>query len=1056
MPWRVYLARMRRSPEPVHPPATLPVALLLAGALLLAAAGCGGGGGAGGGPTPPPVEDVVVAGLLPFAVHTASLAQEIVLETRVLTTAGLPHPTAVLTWRYPGKTYQGFTPDPDPDLTFVEETGPGGLHRLRIRSSRPKRGGLSASCVADVFSGSTTVPVRQATCESQALRFWGGPPSDLLFPFTAITMGVGEVRPVEPLVVSAYTGNSHEVATCSSSNGAVATAVASGSVCTLTARAAGSATITFTAGGVSRDRPLTVTAAPLGPPGVGTVTGLAPQGATPGITPAWLRSQGEDIPANLLTADAAGNVAFTAYLGTRQPVFRWTGTGFGFTFASPPEAELFFPGTLAFDGRGVLNAVAGTGAVAVQDPADPPGVWRRVALPESAWVTGVERSQFDDSSPIPAAPEGSAWFSLLPRSGGGVWVAWVTVKGWADLSDKLCRFNLELASIDPSLTVRHETVLTAEKRWWGVLAGGASFDCLSGHAPYPTFVEPVPQLLQEGPNGKPDLDLLRHDSVFPFQASLPDTISLTPAGLTHRHLRWSGTAWTSDALFAPGTTRAVARTPAGPPLLLGAVSQALYTTAESLRDRQRPYPLSDDPERFFLFDDPRLVYRSQVGAASVPLPGHRVFELDGTINVTGWRVLDLPADQPAQQLFPLTLNAEPPIVRPPVVLADGRRFAFMEQVNSPFLCTEPGARVISAPAEAGPWSVAAEPATLCALPLPFERLKGRAFPLGGQLVLLGVENATGAPLAACSADGLTWARCHDGAPVPGTVRTAPGWVRADGSAFVLDPGLGGVYRTADLRAGSWTQVDDLRPQLTAEVAALSNVARDLTWVEAADGASVALVAVANVAGGVAGAGPRLLVRRFSLAGALLDSAFSTLPGAIQFGLGDRFEPTGAALVGDRLFVTQAIVASPGLDLSPLSFDLSTDTWTTGPVLASIYGGDPYGQNHWHWGLEDQFDMLARDFFSPLLYKPLPGGQVWVLGSTLRPDGREAVFQAVAPAAASLVAGPKSFLRPDGGFHQRVVDAVPEPGGGWYLLYGDGARPYMQFGALEHAWVHLTP
>ena len=1046
---------MRRSPEHVRCAAALPSPRLLTAALLLAVSGCGGGG-ASGGPTPPALEDVVVQGLLPYAVHTASLAQEIVLETRVLTPAGAPHPTAVLSWRYPGKTYQGFTPDPDPDLSFVEETGPGGLHRLRIRSSRPKRGGLFASCIADVFSGSPNVPVRQAVCEDQALRFWGGPPSDLLFPFSAVTMGVGEVRPLEPLVVSAYTGTSHEPATCSSSSAAVATAVASGSICTVTARAAGSATLTFTAGGVTRDRPLTVTAAALGPPGVGAVAGLAPQVATPGIMLPILRSQGEDIPANLLAADPGGAVAFAAAQASRQPVFRWTGTGFGYTFASPPELETTFPGAVAFDGRGVLHAVVGTGAVAAQGPADPPGTWRRVALPASAWVTGVERSQLDDSSPIPRAPEGSAWFSLLPRSGGGVWVAWVTVKGWADVIDKVCRFNLELASIDADLVVHHETVLTAEKRWARVLAGGASFDCLSGFAPYDHFVEPVPQLLQEGPHGKPDLDLLRHDSVFPFEAALPHAITLTPAGLTHRHLQWDGAAWTSDALFAPGTTRAVARSPSLPPLLLGAVSRSLYTTAESLRDRQRPYLIGDDPERFFLFDDPRLVYRSQVGAASVPLPGHKVFELDGTIYATGWRVIDLPADQPPQQLFPLTLDGEPPIVRPPVVLADGRRFAFMEQVDSPFLCTEPGARVVSAPAEGGPWGVAAEPATLCALPLPFERLKGRAFPLGGQVVLLGVENDTGAPLAACSPDGLSWTRCHDGAPVPGAVRMAPGWVRPDGSAFALDPGLGGVYRTADLMAGVWTLVDDLRPQLTAEVAALSNVARDVTWVEAADGGSVALLAVPNVAGGVAGAGPRLLVRRYSLAGAPLDSAFAPLPGAIQLGLGDRFEPTGAALVGDRLYLTQGTAAASELALSPLTYDLAADTWAAGPVVARIYGGDPYGQNHWHWGLEDQFDMLSRDFFAPLLYKPLPGGQVWVLGSAIRPDGREAIFHALAPAADTLVTGAKTYLRPDGGFHQRVVDAVPEPGGGWYLLYGDGARPYMQFGALEHAWVHLTP
>lgn len=1019
-----------------------PSPLLLAASLALSA--CGGGGAA----APPPPADVTVTGLLPFAVHTASLAGEVVLETRVLDLAGQPHPTAVFTWRYPGKTYQGFTPDPDPDLTFVEETGPGGLQRLRVRSSRPKRGGLFVSCIADVYAGST-VPVRQAVCESQALRFWGGPPSDLLFPVSAIQMGVGEVRPVEPLVVSAYTGNSHVPATCASSDAAVATVAASGSVCTITAKAAGAARVTFTAGGITRDRPLTVTATPLGPPGVGTVTGLAPQGATPGISLATLRSEGEDIPANLVTAAPSGEVAFAAGMVARQPVFRWSGTGFGWTFATPPATEVTFPGAVAYDGRGALYAVAGAEAIVVQDPADPPGTWRRVALPASAWVTGVERSQFDDSSPIPRAPAGSAWYSLLPRSGGGIWVAWVTVKGWADLFDKVCRFHLELASVDPSLTLTHETVLVAEKRWWGVLRGGANFDCLSGFTPFFTFVEPVPQLLFEGASGKPDLDLLRHDVVFPFDAVPNDTITLTPAGLAHRHLRWTGAAWTSDALFAPGTTRAVSRSPTGPPVLLGAVDQSRYTLAESLRDRQRPYALSDDPERFFHFDDERLIHRSTVGAGSVPLPGQKVFELDGTIFVSGWRVIDLPADQPPQQLFPLTLNAEPPIVRPPVVLPDGRRFAFMEQVVSPFLCTEPGARVVAAPGEAGPWSVAAEPNTTCALPLPFERLKGPAFAAGGAMVLLGVENGTGAPMAACSSDGAAWADCAGGS-VSATVRTAPGWVGADGVAFALDEGFGGVYRTADLASGSWTKIDDLRPELTANLAALSSIRRDLTVVESADGAAVALLAVANVGGG----DPFLVVRRYSRAGTLLDAHWVALPPAIRLGLGDRFEPTGAALVGDRLYLTQAIASGSTLDLSPLCLDLGTDGWTTGPSLATIYGGDPYGQNHWHWGLEEQFDMIGREFFAPLVYKALDADRLWVLGSAVRPDGREAIFHAVAPVAASLEAGAKTFLRPAGGFHQRIVDAVPEPGGGWWLLYGDGARPLMQFGALEHAWAHL--
>jgi hypothetical protein len=1009
------------------------------------------GGGAG-----PPVDSVgvVVTGLAPFAVHHSSIDDEIVLETHVLTPDGAPHPSAVFTWRYPGKAYQGFATDPDPDLSFVEETGPGGLQRLRVRSARAKRGGLFVSCVADVPSDVPGVPAAQATCESQALTFWGGAATDLLFPFSAITMGVGEVRATQALATADDDESSHQAVLCEVADGAVASAEARDSVCVLTAKSPGQTVVTYRSGAVAHGRPLTVTATPLGPPPVGAVTDLAPQGATPQIAPAWLRSDGRPIPAALVGADPAGNVAFAAAMHERQAVFQWTGTGFGWTFATPPGARALSPASVAFDARGALYASIGEHGLALRDPDDAPGAWHHIGRPASAWVTGITANQFDDSNPIPSPPEGAQWYSLLPRTGGGVWLAWVTVKGWTDYPDKVCRFHLELAEIDPDRSVRHETVLVAEKRWAFAVANGASLDCLSGYAPLNGFVEPVPQLIREGAHHKPDIDLLRHDVVFPASATPPDSLTLTPAGLSERHLVWDGAAWTTDAQLPPDGSRAIARAPAAPPLVSASLADAPHTTADTAR--QRPYDYTDDPERFFYFDDPRLIYRGTIGAASVPLPGHKVFELDTTLRVTGWRVVDLPPNQPAQQLFPDLVDAEAPIIRPPVVLPDGRRFAFAEPVRLPYTAADPGALVLTASSATGPWSTAAAPTGPDALPAPFATFRDRAFALPGELVMVAADPTTFSPWAARSADGATFRLCPDG-PLPTAAGPATAWVGPDGVAFALVESTAAVHRSADVRGGVWEPIDALQPELVGANAALSNVRRDLTWAASPDASTVALLALAQLGGGAPG--PELIVRRYSAAGALLDAHRVALPAHIALGVGDRFEPTGAALLGDQLVVYQATgSAADGplrLDLAPLVLDLGDDTWTAGPTLATIYGADPYGQNHWHRGLDEQADALSRDAFSPLVFTALPDGRVAAFGSAIRPDGREAVFYAVSDTPLGLADAPKTYLRPDGGFHQRVVGAAPEPTGGFYLLYGDGSRPLFQFGALEHAFAHVA-
>lgn len=1037
------------------------VAIVVLGSCLLLTTACSIiSTGSGATVSPPPVA-LSIEGPAKYGVHVAALSDEIVLEARAVAPDGSTHPTAVFAWRYPGKTYRGMTPTPDPDLSFVEEKGANGLQRLRIRSSKPKHGGLSVGCSADIIDPSAGISVVQATCHNQALRFWGGPVVDIVLPFPSIDLGVGEVRAIEPLLLTSagLDGEpSHLPLTCSSADPKVATVSTAGSRCVISGGAPGTTTLTLQAGTFTRPVPVQVKATPLGPPPLGAVTDFVPQStAAPGLTPIWIRSGSADVPSGQLVSDATGRLAFGARLIGRQAVFEWTGSGFGWTLVTTPDVEAYYPPTLTYDGAGTLYAVSAAHEVLSRKAADAPGTWSKATLPASAPVEGVEDSQLDNSHPFVRRPAGSEWVSAIPRSGGGAWVAWVATKGWDVHPDRVCRFVLELAEVKPDLKVQGETVLTAQKQWHMAVSGGAAFDCLRTPQTINDFIEPVPQLLAEGAGAKPDFDLWRTNVTFPFDAAPSDTLTLSPPGLTQRHVAWNGSAWTSDTRFADGSSRAVARSLTRPPLHLGDTPKATYTQATTMR--ARPYASDPgEPERWFYFDDPRLLYVSSIGGASTPLPGGRAFELDYHDRVRGWRVVDLVADQPKQQLFPDLVDREGPVVRPPVVLPDGRRFAFSELWETPYLSGDPGAKVFGAASRQAAWTVAAEPGASQVLPPPFEALKGRGWALPGEVVIVAADQATSAPLAGRSADGATWTLCPSG-PLPSATAPATALVRSDGSAFALAEGAAKVWRSSDVRSGTWTALEDLHPVLATVQGALSSIRRDLGWVEAADGASVALLAVVNGGGGGASAGPWFLVRRYSKAGTWIDGHLVRPPAAIQPGLGDRFEPSGAALVGDKLYVQQAITGLQGgkqLALSPLTLDLGTETWTTGAVVATIYGADALGQNHWHAGLLGQVPGIERTAFGPLVFQPLADGRIAVFGSAIQADGREAVFYASSPAVPGLTIGARTLLRPSGGFHQRLVGIAAEPDGGWFVLYGDGARPLMQFGALEHAWEVVQP
>jgi len=1046
----------------------------LAGLLsALALAGCPGGGGGGGGGTPGSTVDVQVTGLVEYGFHVASTKEELVLEVRVLTPDGAPHPDAVFWWNYPGHLYGGLVSTPDPDLTYVEETGAGGLRRLRIRSTATKAAGLSVSCYADVFAKGSSVPDHQAVCPSQAIRFWGGKAVDLVIPFGGVSLGTGEVRSIEPLaIVSADPLNglpSDEEVTCTVGNTAVAEVTSASSRCVFTGKAAGETTFTATTASVSRSWPLSVTSVVPGPPRRGAVNepsrfersaSARAAGPTTGVTPVWVKSGSAIVPSTLVTSTAAGDLAFGGRLIFRQAVFEWTGTGFGWTLLSRPWVTATYPPALGHDARGALYAVLEgepQEEVVVREPGAAPGVFRRAALPGTAPVTGVERTQLDGSNPFPRPRRGSEWFSTLPREGGGQWVAWVTVKGWDEYPDKLCRFTLELAEVDGAFTVRKETVLVSEKRWRFAVSGGASFDCTRTVDPINTFIEPVPELVATGPNGKPELDLWRRDSTFPFQATGQDVLTLTPPGLTHRHLTWSGTAWTSTPRWAPGTTRAVARSITHPPIHLADRPVDTFILGEAVRDRARPYPPDEEePLRFFYFTDPRLLYESSVGAASTTLPGHLAFELDDYVKVTGWRVIDLVPDLPPQKLQPAVIASEGPVVRPPVVLPGGKRFVFTELWAKPYLFGDPGAKVLGASAAGAPYTVKAEPGATQQLPAPFELLLDRAWPVDDAMYAAGVVNATGVPITGRSADGTAWTEVPGGGAVPASTNPySTAWIGPGGVGLLLSWGRSDVYRTADVRTGVWTQIDDLTPDLVTAGGALSNVRRDHAWAVSADGQTAVLASLIHVAGGV----EKVMVRRYTTAGALVDARIVDVPPGVDYGLGDRFELAGAALTGGLLHVQRAetgLTGSRRFDLIPVTLDLATGAWTEGEVVASIYGADDHGENLWHTGLQGQFPALDRTAWSFLVFEPLADGRVAVFGSDLAPDGREVVFHASSPAVKGLSVGAKTYLRPAGGFHQRLSGVAPEPGGGWYVVYGDGVRALMTFGPLEHAWAVVDP
>ncbi|MFO0584878.1 MAG: hypothetical protein U0229_21605 [Anaeromyxobacter sp.] len=1050
-------------------------------ALVFALAGCpktGGGGGGGGGPT----IDVKLEGLTERAFHVSRTLDELVFEVRVLTPDGAPHPTARFWWNYPGHLYGGLLSTPDPDMTYVEETGAGGLQRLRVRSTKTKRGGIYVGCYADVFGALPDIPEHQAVCAPQAVRFWGGKALDLVLPVPDVKLGVGEVRSIQPLALAEASdlngGASDEEVTCTVADPAIAAVTSTSSRCVFTAKAVGQTTFTAHAGTASRSWPLAVTAAVPGPPpasplpsGLGVLKARAPSedpppGVAPGrgagvsgtgVSPPSFSSFAVVIPATLLVSSPKGDLAFGAWFSQRQAVFEWTGTGFGWTVLSPPWVAALHPPVLGYDARGALYAaIMGYPEllVAAREPGAAPGAFQVKPLPATDAVTGVELSQLDDSDPVPRPREGSAWWSTLPREGGGQWLAWIAVKGWDEYPHKRCRFVLELAELDEAFTVKKETVLVSEKLWFGAVSGGAKFDCTGTRDPVADFSDPIPQLVATGPSGKPDLDLWRRDSTFPATATGSDRLTLTPAGLVDRHLRWNGVAWTSTPRWAPDATRHVARSPNGPWVHLAEVFVGDAIAADPVRKEaygREPDPR--EPERWVFAKEPRLLLRARYGYASTVLPGPLVYELLSPTLGYAW---DVPDALPPHDLLPALLDAEGPIVRPPVVLASGKRFAFLELVAKPYLFGDPGAKVVAAAAREAPWSVVAEPGSTFVLPLPFATFTDRAWPVGGAMYSIAALNLTGEPVTARSDDGATWTNVPSGAFPATASPTATAWIAPDGVGFALTLGSNDVWRTADVTTGVWTKVDDLSADLAAIDATISSRARDRAWAISADGQTAALVTQIYKAPGLTEA---LLVRRYTRAGVLLDSRVAPIPPGVDFGLGDRFEPTGAALAGDRLVLQRGEVGTPGLDLIPVTLDLATGTWADGPRAARIYMADPFAQNLWHLGLQGQFPALDRTAWSFLVMHPLADGTFEVFGTDVRPGGREALFHAKAsfpPGSSALTLGAKTWLATAGGYHLRLSGVAPEPGGGWFVLYGDGVRPYMQFGALENAWAYVPP
>ena len=422
------------------------VSLALSTALALA--GCAGA--AAPGPVPELPRIVQVSGPPPHEWTRLPLGADLVIEVELRLADGSLAKDYLFSWGGPINS-----PTPWPGLTVLRERPAPGRERLVLRSTAynyiPGIG-----CLVQTVDPSSGLPANQGNALGPFnLVTWGGTPAGLAMPPAEVQLGVGEQRPFVPLAGPVVESNqvigkpSHLPVVVTSSAPAVVRVEADG--VTLTALAEGSATLTATAGGVTRTAAAAVDARPLGPPTAIGFRPAAPRADGLAYFPIVYHQAGAVRGDYQVAVDARGYPYFTAKVNFTLWMAGWTGTDAGWEPVSAPGDEVDDPGSITVDARGRLYVVYrtfGAGLVlAERDAAAPASTWRRRSL-----------FPISDLWASPAwQPTSSAYGSIAvhPREGGGVWIAYAR-EFHPEAGLDACRTELQLFEVTDGAVVSEE------------------------------------------------------------------------------------------------------------------------------------------------------------------------------------------------------------------------------------------------------------------------------------------------------------------------------------------------------------------------------------------------------------------------------------------------------------------------------------------------------------------------------------------------------------------------------------------------------------------------
>lgn len=401
-----------------------------------------------------------------------------------------------------------------------------GVHRLRITPHSAYR---RTYVMLRVYFGAESLPEAFDTPTARVIGY-GGEPREVLGYQPVIRMAPGERRAAHAFTLASYPGGSDptvrvsgdDATTYAVANSAVASVDADGVV---TAIAPGTASLVVTHGAVSQTVPIEVTAATLAPPGPELAIETRSLAGSTASEWAPLMTSAEG---TTLALDHGGypHMVFLARKAQASSVVvaSWTGTGFGFETVSRPFEQVGEGSVrLAIDGDDRLYVVyrdgVDLGFVLAERPArGGPADWtyRRLDLAHPAIEEVATRPVWESYVTLQRDI-----ITMLPRSGGGMWIAYRVVHGIAG-SYGDCSELVRLAEVTPSQItyrdVRHERYKASSR-----------LECAyDRNVPY---LDPLALVAGSGP-------------VVDVMTTLPSNDS---AGLVR--LRSAGERWTSELLL---------------------------------------------------------------------------------------------------------------------------------------------------------------------------------------------------------------------------------------------------------------------------------------------------------------------------------------------------------------------------------------------------------------------------------------------------------------------------------------------------------------------------